>query len=292
MTQSLSYGMNVQASNGELSPMAKPGTGFLEIQSVGGHSTVTSTWARSPLRILTPRFRGQSVWTYLSSFGGGMVAGDEMSLTLNLGKQTRCFLTTQSSTKIYCNPNGRPCSQTIHATLASGSQLVLAPDPVQAFAGSSYSQSQQFHLEPDSGLVVVDWLCSGRLARGERWAFSRFESRIEVFLNSERALLDSLLLDRSHGALDGQHRLGRFNCLALVLILGDPLCDAATRALERVSEWKVASRSSLLCSASPVRGGALIRFAGERFEEMTRQIHLWLDFVPGLLGDNPWARKW
>ena len=284
--------MSLQVSNGELSPMAGPGRGFLEIQSIGGQSTVTSTWARSPLRILTPRFRGQSVWTYLSSFGGGMVAGDEMFLTLNLGQGTRCFLTTQSSTKVYCNPTRRTCSQSLRATLGSDSCLVLAPDPVQAFAGSSYSQFQQFHLEPGSGLVLVDWLCSGRLARGERWAFSRFESRTEVFLNSEKILLDSLLLDPSHGKLDGQHRLGRFNSLAAILILGEPLRDAATRALERVAEFKVTPRSSLLCSVSPVRGGALIRLASERLEEMTRQIRLWLDFVPALLGDNPWARKW
>jgi urease accessory protein len=292
MIQSLHHGMSPQPSYGGLSPIAKPGNGFLEIQSVGGQSTVTSTWARSPLRILTPRFRGQSVWAYLSSFGGGMVAGDEMSLTLNLGKGTRCFLTTQSSTKVYSNPTQRPCSQILNATLASGSCLILAPDAVQAFADSTYSQSQQFHLEPDSGLVLVDWLCSGRLARGERWAFSRFESRIEVFLNSERILLDSLLLDPSHGRLDSQHRLGRFNSLAVILILGEPLREAALRALERARRYPVASRSPLLCSVSPVRGGALIRLAGERVEEMTRQIQLWLDFVPALLGDDPWARKW
>jgi urease accessory protein len=169
---------------------------------------------------------------------------------------------------------------------------VLAPDPVQPFAGSSYSQLQRFALEPDSGLVLVDWLCSGRLARGERWAFTRFESRIEVFLNSERILFDSLLLDPLHGRLDGQHRLGRFNCLALILILGEPLREAVAYALERSAEYRVASRSSLIASVSAVRSGALIRFAGERLEEITREVHRCLEFVPALLGDNPWARKW
>jgi urease accessory protein len=290
MTQSLNDGRSLKSCNG--APIAKPGAGLLDIQSVAGESAVTSVWASSPLRILTPYFRGQSVWAYLSSFGGGMVAGDEMSLTLNLGKGTRCFLTTQSSTKVYSNPTRRPCNQIIHATLAAGSQLVLAPDPVQAFAGSSYSQSQQFDLEPGSSLVLVDWLCSGRLARGERWAFSRFESRIEVFSNSERILLDSLLLDPSDGRLDGQHRLGRFNCLALILVLGESLRNAAVRMLERAAEYPVTPKSSLLCSASPVHGGVLLRLVGERVEEVTRQVHLWLDFVPALLGDNPWARKW
>lgn len=284
--------MSLLALNGELSRVGNPGTGLLEIQSVSGQSTVTSAWARSPLRILVPRPRGPSVWAYLSSFGGGLVAGDETQLTLKLGERARCFLTTQASTKVYPNHGRRPCGQLLRASLGSGSLLALAPDPVQAFAGATYRQSQQFHLEPDSGLVLVDWLCSGRLARGERWAFTRFESRIEIFLESERLLLDSLVLDPSHGGLDGPHRLGRFNCLALVLIVGRPLHEIAARVIEKSAEQRITPRASLTCSVSPVRAGALIRMAGERVEDVARQIQSCLEFVPALLGDNPWLRKW
>jgi len=284
--------MSLMALNGELSKVENPGAGLLEIRSVSGQSTVTSAWARSPLRILVPRPRGPSVWAYLSSFGGGLVAGDETQLTIHLRERARCFLTTQASTKVYPNPARRPCGQVLRASLGSGSLLALAPDPVQAFAGANYTQSQQFHLEPDSGLVLVDWLCSGRLARGERWAFTRFQSRIEIFLDSERLLLDSLVLDPSHGGLDGPHRLGRFNCLALILIVGRPLHEIAKRVIEKSAEQRITSRASFICSVSPVRTGALIRMAGERVEEVAREIRGCLEFVPELLGDNPWLRKW
>jgi len=50
----------------------------------------------------------------MSSFGGGLVAGDETQVTIKLGEQTRCFLTTQASTKVYRNPFGRPCGHAIH----------------------------------------------------------------------------------------------------------------------------------------------------------------------------------
>jgi len=228
----------------------------------------------------------------LSSFGGGLVAGDETRLAIKLGAQARCFVTTQASTKVYRNPVGRPCGHAIRASLGGGSQLILVPDPVQAFGGSHYRQSQEFHLEPGSGLVLVDWFCSGRLARGERWAFTRFESRNEVFLGSERLLLDSLLLDPSDGPLDGPHRLGRFNCLALIMIVGEPLSEAAGRVLEARASQPIAPRASLVCSFSPVRSGALIRLAGERVEEVAGELHQCLAFLPHLLGDDPWVRKW
>ncbi len=284
--------MSLPALNGEISRSTRAGAGHLEVNFVSGQSTVTSAYARSPLRFLIPRPRGASVWTYLSSFGGGLVAGDETRLAIKLGAQARCFVTTQASTKVYRNPVGRPCGHAIRASLGGGSQLILVPDPVQAFAGSHYRQSQEFHLEPGSGLVLVDWFCSGRLARGERWAFTRFESRNEVFLGSERLLLDSLLLDPSDGPLDGPHRLGRFNCLALILIVGEPLSEAAGRVLEARASQPIAPRASLVCSFSPVRSGALIRLAGERVEEVAGELHQCLAFLPHLLGDDPWVRKW
>lgn len=213
-------------------------------------------------------------------------------MTLHLGEQTCCFVTTQSSTKVYRNPESRPCGHRLRATLGAGARLVLMPDPVQAFAGSYYRQRQEFRLEAGSGLVLVDWFCAGRVAYGERWAFNRFESRNDVFLGTERIFVDSLRLDPTEGPLDGPHRLGRFNCLGLVLILGDPLRSASARLRADVEAQPVARRGSLVLSASPVSHGAVLRIAGGRVEEVGCEIHRHLAFVTDLLQDDPWSRKW
>lgn len=268
------------------------GCAHLGVEVVDGQSAVTSAWAQSPLKLLVPRPRGPSVWAYLSSLGGGLVAGDETGMELELGERACCFVSTQASTKVYRNPASRPCSHWMQAKLAASSLLVHAPDPIQAFAGSSYTQRQRFLLQPGSGLVLVDWFCSGRPARGERWAFNRFQSRNEVFLGDERVFIDSLLMDPAHGPLDGPHRMGRFNCLALILIIGDPLRAAAGRVLADVAAQPVKRRASLIGSASPVSHGALLRLAGEQVGDVGREIQRHLDFLPALLHDDPWLRKW
>lgn len=268
------------------------GHGLIEVDFISGQSAVTSSWAASPLKILIPRPRGPSVWAYLSSFGGGMVAGDETALELNLGGQTRCFLSTQAATRIYRNPKGHPCGHWLNAKVGEGALLALAPDPVQAFAGSEYIQRQEFHLASGSRLVLVDWLCSGRPARGERWAFTRFQSRNEVFLNERRIFLDSLLLDPADGTLTGSHRLDRFNCLALVLIIGDLVRTGGERVLAEIAARPATKRTPFYCSASPISNGAVIRLAGESVEEIGREIQRQLDFLPALLHDDPWSRKW
>jgi len=264
----------------------------LEVASVLGESAVISAYAANPLKLLTPRSRGRSVWSCLSNLGGGWVAGDQARLDLKLGRNTRCFFGTQSSTKIYRNAGRRACGQVTRAELGEQAVLVLAPDPMQAYADSSYRQRQEFRLAAGAGLALVDWLSSGRVARGERWAFTHFSSRNEVFVNDERVFLDSLSLEAGGDLAASAHRVGRFNCLALLLLLGEPMRAAAADLLADLAGRPVARRGSLVCSASPVGDGALLRVAGEQLEDVGRELHRHLIFARDLLGDDPWARKW
>ncbi len=268
------------------------GTGCLHVDLVDRLSAAVSVESTSPLKLLVPRPRGESVWAYFSSFGGGLVAGDETRVDLRLAAHTKCFVSTQASTKVFRNPLGRPCGHHLSATLGEGSLLVLAPDPVQAFAGSSYSQRQEFRLQAGASLALVDWFTSGRTARGERWEFTRFQSRNDIFLGDERLLVDSLLLDAADGELSGSHRMGRFNCLALVVLVGVAWREIAPRLLADIAAQPVARRAPLVCSASPIREGALLRIAGESVEDVGREIHRHLAFLCDVLGDDPFARKW
>jgi urease accessory protein len=280
------------STNGIAFDGVKSGRGELRVEMVAGESAVVTARASSPLKILVPCSRGQSVSACFSSYGGGLVAGDEISVDVELGDGARCYLSTQASTKIYRNPGLLPCGQTLKATLGKESVLVLGPDPVQAFGGSLYRQWQEFHLQKESGLVVVDWLSSGRVARGERWAFSRYESRNEIFVDGKRIAMDSLLLDPADGPIENSPRMGRFNCLALLILAGGEISAPATRVLETIGNRPVTRRSALICSASPLSGGALVRIAGERVEEVGKELHRLLDFLPEVLHDDPRLRKW
>ena len=271
---------------------ARLGQAEIKVSRVAGQSALTSCWAVNPLKVLAPRPRGPSVWTYLSSFGGGLVAGDQTALDIEVADSAVCFLSTQASTKVYRNPQAQPCRHTSQATVGSQGILVLAPDPVQCFAQAIYEQQQTFHLAADAGLVLVDWLSSGRVSRGESWAFTRYLSRNVVFQGGKRILLDSLLLTTEDGSEDLLQQMGRFHCLATVAIFGPPFASAAQNLLAEVAEEPVPKRGNLLFSASQVADGLVLRIAGVSTEQVGREIARRLSFLHPVLHDDPWARKW
>ena len=65
--------------------VSQAGRATLEVATVFGVSTVTSAFASNPMKMLTPVSRGASVWAYTSSFGGGLVAGDQTQLQITVG---------------------------------------------------------------------------------------------------------------------------------------------------------------------------------------------------------------
>lgn len=263
----------------------------LTVDVVAGASTVTSVRAASPMRLLTPIARGPSTWVYSSSFGGGLVAGDETRLDIQVGPDARCLVGTQASTKVYRNPAGRRCGHVTTAQVGAGGFLAFTPDPVQAFARARYTQRQAFHLADRASLVLADWLTSGRAARGERWAFDHYESRTRIFADGRCLLMDSLLLTPDDGPLGAPERMGRFNCLAMLVLLGPAARSAAAASLERIAASPVTPRATVVTSASPLADGALLRIAGVDVEAVTLELRSHLLFLTEPFGALPWTRK-
>jgi len=289
------------------------GRAALEVDLVFDQSTVVGAYATNPMKLLTPCSRGKSVCSYASNFGGGLVAGDQTRLDLRVGKGARCFLGTQASTKVYRNPHLLPCSHVTSATVEADALLVFAPAPVQPFAESSYTQRQEFRLAPGASLAMLDWVTSGRPACGERWTFTHFSSRNEVWrqpdktricsssareimpglaLQEECTFLDSLCLDSAEGPLGSTHRTGRFNCFATLVLIGAPLQKLVVRLLEEVSGLPIKRRSPLLVNASPIKDGAVLRLAGEEMAEVEKYLRRQLSPLAELLGEDPWSRRW
>lgn len=257
-------------------------------RGAGGRSTVTRAYATSPLRLLTPNNAGHGAWIYTSSFGGGLVDGDVLTLDLTVGAGATSFVSTQAATKVYRSRRGTRAD--VRATVGSGACLVFMPDPVMCFASSRYQQTQRFDLAVDANFVLVDWLSSGRHASGERWAFHEYRSRIDVHQGDRHLLRDSILLRADDG--DVGRRLGRFDIVGLTMLCGPAVRDTAAAIVEHIARAPVTRRVGCMVVASAISNGCLVRFAAQSFEDAAQTVRECVRCVPTLLADDPWSRKW
>jgi urease accessory protein len=263
--------------------------GVLTVTRSGGRSLVHGAYATSPLRLLTPSNHGRAAWVYTSSYGGGLVDGDRIRLDVEVGDGAAAFVSTQASTKIYRSPHGTEA--TMSARIAPAGLLVLAPDPVVCFARSRYRQVQRFQVADSGTLVAIDWLSSGRRAFGERWMFDEYVATLEVRKAGRLLVHDALALRASDGSL--AERLGRFEVLALVTLVGALVRAEAAAIVSTVNARPVARNDEWLIAATALGDeGCVVRIAGTSVERVGRTIRDLLRFVPALLGDDPWARKW
>jgi hypothetical protein len=86
----------------------------------------------------------------------------------------------------------------------------------------------------------------------------------------------------------------RFNCVATVIVTGPAVQAAAARLDGEITTGPLARQADMLMSAAPLAGGdkgTMLRLAGMSVEQVGGVLRRLLNFVPSLLGDDPWNCK-
>lgn len=271
------------------------GRGEARVEFIDGRTRLTHARATAPLKLLTPDPPGTApaaIWLYATTFGGGLVAGDAIDIHLGLGPGAAAVLTTQASTKVYHHQAGLGTSQRLTARVGPDALLVLAPDPLVCYENAIYHQHQRLHVERGGSVVLLDWFTAGRVAFGERWVFSRYASRNEIIVAERTIANDAMLLDPEDGPLADIARMGRYDCMATIMLMGDrlgPECDAL---VGHVQQMPIDADGELIVAASRTPWGAMFRAAGRTTSVVAEEVKRRLSFLRGLLGATPWDRKW
>src|SRR5215204_6665017 len=105
------------------------GRGSVTLSRVAGSTVVTRASATSPLKLLTPRSRSDAAWIFTSTYGGGLLGADTITLDLHAEPGTRGLLSTQASTKVYRSLGGT-ARQELNVGVDDDAVVVCAPDPI------------------------------------------------------------------------------------------------------------------------------------------------------------------
>lgn len=191
------------------------------------HSRCTTPWHLSPPIRLDDT---GCAYQPLLNPSGGLVGGDRLSLDAKLGPDTHVIFSTPSANRVYRSLS-EPSAQLIDLFVGERAILEWVPDLTIPFAGARYRQAIHVRLQPGAMLLLWDALACGRVARGERWDFSRLENEIRITTADGRRLVERYDL----GGAKGPHRTGlarSWDYVASLYLVGDSIDAERWKKLE------------------------------------------------------------
>ncbi len=230
----------------------------LAFERRGGRTVLTERRYRLPLQALEPAdLDGDGGLTLmLLNPTGGVLGGDVLQTDVALGSGSRVCLTTPSATRIYRSA-GEAAVQRFKATVASGAILEYMPDHLIPSPGARLVQVTEVTVDDTAAAIVGDAWVAGRVARGERWSFSRPDLGLVVRDGQELLLKDRAVLagkpdwDRLGGA-EGFPYMATFVAVAPSREEWAALADALAITVSALAGVKVGTTPL-------VRGGLLAR---------------------------------
>jgi len=252
---------------------------------VDGQSASIGASASYPLSLLVPRARDAACWAYLASYGGGMVSGDQVAVSVTVAAGARAYLGSQSTGKVYRALDQEWSQQDVQLMLGAGSLLIYAPDAVSCFAAARYRQTLTYALEPGASLVACDGLLAGREARGEFWSFDQIESSTRISVGQVPLAIDRT---RLHGPRLARSMAG-WGAFMSILAIGPATTPLVQTGLDLLPPCTPGA--PLLASCVPCAGGHLFRVAAPTQAQLTAFCQRLFEPLSGLLGGQPWMRR-
>jgi len=153
----------------------------LEYVRQGNRTVFGRTSCQSPWHLLPPIYLDEtgSAYTLLNNPSGGLVGGDRLSIDLTVGPKAHVLISTPSANRVYRSLSEN-CVQEIAIDVGPEGILEWVPEHTIPFAGSRFRQVIDVKLAAGASVLLWDAIASGRIARGERWKFTRLENEIRI----------------------------------------------------------------------------------------------------------------
>ncbi|HUP04164.1 MAG TPA: urease accessory protein UreD [Bryobacteraceae bacterium] len=229
---------------------------------------------------------GAGALVHLHNVSGGVLAGDRLSLDVEVADGASTQITTTGATRLYRHRAGAADSEQRNTfTVGAGGLLEYLPDAVIPYAGSRHAQCTEVRLGTGAALLWWEVVAPGRLAAGERFAFERLRLENKVYAGPRLVVRENALLEPGRADLASPARMLEYSHTASLWALQEGRQEAFWRALEdrlnrRAEEltrrgealW---GASTLISDGIVVRGlGGSARFLHEPLTEFWRTVRV------------------
>jgi urease accessory protein len=144
---------------------------------------------------------------YLLHPPGGVVGGDRLHTSVELGPGAQVFLTTPAAQKLYRSQGAR-AEISNQLRLGPGARLEWLPSETLAFSAAQALLTTRVELADDAAFIGWDIACYGMPARGESFDAGRVVSRFELFRGQTPLAIESFDLGDAGDSRQSAELLG------------------------------------------------------------------------------------
>jgi urease accessory protein len=148
---------------------------------------------------------------HLHNVSGGVLGGDNLELSVEVGARAHAQLTTTGATRIYRSREfDVPARQSTVIDVGENALLEYLPDPLIPFAAARYQQETIIKLSPGGGLFWWETIAPGREASGELFEYDLLKLKLDVAVNDTPTVQERFKLEPELRPLSSPARLGPF----------------------------------------------------------------------------------
>ncbi len=180
--------------------------GYLRLsceRSVAGPSRLVRKEFRAPIHIGKPYWDGSALLLNVMSPTAGMLAGDQVTMDVEVGPGAALALSNPSSLRIHKMDQAERAHWDQRFRIASEGFLESNPEWLIPQADSAFDQTTRIDVAAGGELFFIEAIAPGRAAHGEFLAFRSFRNRLELRYGGALAGLEQHALEPDRGRASG-----------------------------------------------------------------------------------------
>lgn len=212
---------------------------------------------------------------------GGVVGGDELQISAEVGDQAHALLCTPGAGKWY-RANGHVSHQRLKLQVGAGAALEWLPQETIFFDGTDVVLDTTVHLRQEAKYIGCEILCFGRTASGERFTHGRLRQRLTIQHEGKPLWHEQGSLKGGSHQMQSHLGLAGYSVCATLIAVGSIQTPAFLQVLRE--QVQVASGGVGKCGATQMKSVIVVRYLGHA-SETARQVMLqaWQLLRPALL---------
>lgn len=232
-----------------------------------------------PLMVQRPFYpEGKPCHVYLLHPPGGVVGGDLLDSSIEVGPDAHALITNPGATQFY-RSDGREARQTQHLSVRSGASLEWLPQENIAFSGTHARSTTTVELSRDAHFIGWEMLCMGRPSSREIFQQGYFHQGFEIHIDGKPVLLDRL---RLKPAQTGRAGMGGHPVSATLVAT-----PASAETLEAVRDLDFGAISGMI-GCTLLDQTLVVRYLGPETEEVKKLFTVIRETIrPSVIGCAP-----